>query len=136
VKILVVVGTLALLSVLAWLGMRAKASEEPAAATTTFVFVKIPESILPVERGSKYEDPLDESLRQAGLGEVTGGGSQLGNPNPDGSPHVEWVGIDVELENLETGLPALKRELLRLGAPGTTVLEYRVDGKDVSEAIQ
>jgi len=136
VKIIAIVVAIAIIAALAWFPTQAKASPEPAAASTTFVFVKIPESIMPIARGDKYEDPLDASLQQAGLGEVTGGGSQLGDPNPDGSAHIDWVGIDVELVDLETGLPFLKQELLRLGAPESTTLEYKVDGKDVSETIR
>ena len=135
-KIIAIVVAIAIIAALAWFPTQAKASPEPAAASTTFVFVKIPESIMPIARGDKYEDPLDASLQQAGLGEVTGGGSQLGDPNPDGSAHIDWVGIDVELVDLETGLPFLKQELLRLGAPESTTLEYKVDGKDVSETIR
>ena len=41
-----------------------------------FIFVKIPESIGPIDRGEKYEDPLIEFLKERErLGEVTGGGS-------------------------------------------------------------
>jgi hypothetical protein len=34
---------------------------------STFVFVKIPESIMPVPVATSYEDPLDDALKQAGL---------------------------------------------------------------------
>ena len=90
---------------------------------------------MPIDRGEKYEDPLDEALQKAGFGEVTGGGSQLGGPNPDGSPHIEWVGIDVDLTDLSKGLPFLKHELKRLGAPQGTTLEFKVGDKQTSEAL-
>jgi hypothetical protein len=41
------------------------------------VIVRIPEHIEPMDRGDRYEDPLDAKLKESGLGEVTGGGSQL-----------------------------------------------------------
>lgn len=97
---------------------------------TVFVFVQIPESIRPLE------DPLDASLKAANLGEVTGGGSQLGEMRKDGTAGIEWVGIDVELTDLERGLPFLKSELLRLGAPATTVLEFNRAGTKVKEHIK
>ncbi|CAN5658992.1 hypothetical protein BH10PSE18_BH10PSE18_36730 [soil metagenome] len=97
---------------------------------TVFVFVKIPESVSPVERGRKYEDPLDKVLRVAKLGEVTGGGSQLG---PDG--RVSWVGVDVELFDVETGIPFVKQALLKLGAPKDTTLTYETAGRRVDVAI-
>jgi hypothetical protein len=111
------------------------ATQEDVQTAVTFVFVKIPESIMPIERGDKYEDPLDEALKKAGLGEVTGGGSQLGDPNADGSPHIEWVGIDVDLLDLSRGLPFLRGELKRLGAPQGTTLEFNVDGVETSEPL-
>ena len=101
-----------------------------------FVFVQIPESIMPVDRGKKYEDPLDAALKAAKLGEVTGGGSQLGEIRKDGTRGIEWVGIDVEVTDLERGIPFIKSELLRLGAPATTVLEFNRAGAKVKEQIR
>ena len=133
-KTIAILVAIAIVALLAWSATRAKAEDEQVIATT-FVFVKIPESIMPIARGDKYEDPLDKLLQEAALGEVTGGGSQLGDPNPDGSAHIDWVGVDVELVDLESGLPFLKQELLKLGAPEATILEYQRGGKDVSETI-
>ncbi|NYZ61442.1 hypothetical protein [Luteimonas deserti] len=127
---LAIVGACSLL----WVGTRAGdagGDESP----TTFVFVRIPESIWPVERGEKYEDPLDAALVRAGVGGVTGGGSQLGDPGPDGAPVIAWVGIDVELDDLERGLPLLKSELARLGAPPGTALDYTRNGRNVTDTL-
>ncbi len=110
----------------------ASTQDEPGASR---VFVKIPESIMPVERGEKYEDPLDIALKKAGVGEVTGGGSQLAEPGKDGSPTIDWVGIDVDLTDPATGLPLLKSELKRLGAPQGTTLEYEIDGKTTTDVL-
>jgi hypothetical protein len=38
----------------------------------------LPESLMPIDRGELYEDPLDEELGADGAGFVSGGGSQLG----------------------------------------------------------
>ena len=100
-----------------------------------FVFVRIPESLQPLDRASKYEDPLQLALDQAKLGEVTGGGSQMTAPKADGSRDIEWVGIDVELVSLDQGLRLLKQELIRLGAPKGTVLEYERAGKRVEDPV-
>lgn len=101
-----------------------------------FVFVRIPEQIQPVERGAKYEDPLDAALKKELVGEVSGGGTQLSAPDADGKKNIEWVGVDVDLADFDKGMLILKRELLRLGAPAATVLEYKRDGKDVEEKLQ
>ena len=103
---------------------------------TQFVFVRIPETLQPLERAAKYEDPLNVALKKHGVGEVSGGGSQLSEPDKDGKRSIEWIGIDVDLTNFEKGLPVLKRELLRLGAPRSTVLEYSRDGKKTEETLE
>lgn len=96
----------------------------------TFVFVKIIESIEPLARGDKYEEPLDSALKKAKLGEVTGGGSLLSKEKK-----IEWVGVDVELTDLEKGIPFLKRKLVELGVPKGSLLEYEFQGKKVQDPI-
>jgi hypothetical protein len=56
--------------------------------------------------------------------------------NPDWWRFWKWVGVDVDLSNFDKGMPILKRELLGLGAPAATVLEYTRDGKNVEEKIR
>jgi hypothetical protein len=114
----------------------ADTSDAVVESETTFVFVKIPESIMPIERGDKYEDPLDEALKASSLGEVTGGGTQLDKPNPDGSASIAWVGIDVELSDIERGVPFLVATLKKLGAPKGSALEYRVGEKDIVVPVE
>lgn len=101
-----------------------------------FVYVQIPESIMPVEREGKYGDPLDAALKKAGVGEVTGGGSQMSAPDKEGKRAVEWVGLDVSLTDFDKGLPLLKSELLKLGAPSATVLEYERKGETHTERVK
>lgn len=97
---------------------------------TTFVFAKITDTVQPIERGNKYEDPLDAALKSARLGEVTGGGSSL---NKDRK--IEWVGVDIELTDLPKGIPFVKSKLRQLGAPKGSVLEYEVGGRKISVGI-
>jgi hypothetical protein len=83
-----------------------------------FYYVRIPGDIGPLERGERFEDALDATLHDAGLGGVTGGGSQLG----DGST-IKYCGIDVLVVDPEKGLQVLVQELRRLGVPLGTVIE-------------
>lgn len=83
-----------------------------------FLYVLIPGDIRPIERGERFEGPLQELLSASELGKVTGGGSQLG----EGSS-IEYCGIDVVLYDLERGIQLLRQELPRLGAPRNTVIE-------------
>jgi len=92
-----------------------------------FVFVQIPESIDALEREEKYERFLEESLSSTGYGELTGGGAMLSAPDAEGNRTIKFVGIDIELFDVNRGLEFLKSELKRLGAPSGTILEYTID---------
>lgn len=112
------------------------AQADEASGTELFVMVQIPESIEPLERGSKYEDPLNAALQAQGLGEVTGGGTQLGPPKADGSSEITSVDIDVDLVDAERGLPALRAELKKLNPPKGTELTYEgKDGEVIKEVL-
>ena len=103
-----------------------------------FVFVRIPESLEPLERAEKYEDPLEESLTSSGAGVLTGGGEMLAAPDADGHREIEWCGIDIDLFDFDGGLELIRTELKRLGAPKGTILEYTLNGiayqRDIYEA--
>lgn len=93
------------------------------AEETTSVFAHINEAIMPDERASKYEDPLDEFLKAKGIGEVTGGGTMQSE-----SGEILWVGVDIELINLENNLALLVNEFRELGAPRGSFLQYTFKG--------
>ena len=95
-----------------------------------FVFAKITEPVAPMHRGDKYEEPLDQDLRAQGLGRVTGGGTQM-----DKEGAIAWVGIDIELTDLDRGIEFTRRRLHELGAPSGSVLEYRVGEQKMTVAI-
>jgi hypothetical protein len=95
-----------------------------------FVFAKVLDSVAPMERGAKYEDPLDRDLEAQGLGMVTGGGTQM---SKDG--RIEWIGIDIDLTDLDRGIEFCRRRLRELGAPPGSVLEYRLGEHRMSVQI-
>jgi len=101
------------------------------AGETTFIFAHINEAIMPIDRGAKYEDPLDSFLRSKGIGEVTGGGTSLSK-----SGEIEWIGVDIELANPQKNLPTLVKKLRELGAPKGSFLEYTIDGRTSRIPIQ
>lgn len=76
-----------------------------------FFYLRIPEDIGPLERGDRYEDPLQDALTAANLGEITGGGSQLGEGNS-----VEYCGIDIVVTDRERGLALIRETMQSLGA--------------------
>ena len=59
----------------------------------------------------QIEDPLDDALRTAHLGEITGGGTGIGSSN-----------IDVEVTDLEQGLALVRKTLQSLGVARSTVI--------------
>jgi hypothetical protein len=97
---------------------RARAAAAAAAAAKVVV-VKVPESVPQLERIAKYDRPLDAALARESLGKVTGTDAEL----------------TVELADLWRGLALIKRELLRLGVPRDTRLEFVQNGVQVADSV-
>jgi hypothetical protein len=83
-----------------------------------FFYVRIPANIGPLERGTQYEDPLQQALLVGDLGEVTGGGSQLGE-----GTSIAFCGLDVVVRDRNKGLSVILKIMRELGAPPDTVIE-------------
>ena len=92
---------------------------------TELIYVWLPESLMPLDRGDRFEDPIDDELQAAGLGYVSGGGSSLGEEREDGSRFVESCGVDVEARDLDASLEALRQILPKLQCPVGPQLQYR-----------
>jgi hypothetical protein len=77
------------------------------------VIVRLNVRAQPLDRGEVFEDPLDELLKAAGAGQVTGGGTMLGT---DGE--IEFCDVEIMVREA-TGaiLDAIREALERLGAP-------------------
>jgi hypothetical protein len=83
-----------------------------------FFYVRIPGDVQPLERGERYEDPLQAALNAEDLGEVTGGGSQMGE-----GKSVAFCGLDVVVRDRDRGLALIRAVMRQLGAPPGTVIE-------------
>jgi hypothetical protein len=83
-----------------------------------FFYVRIPGDIQPIERGNRFEGPLEAALQDAALGSVTGGGSQLGE-----GTRVEYCGLDVVVSDRSRGIDPIRRVMQSLGCPQATVIE-------------
>jgi hypothetical protein len=59
----------------------------------------------------EIDDPLNDALRNAGLGEVTGGGTGMGKSN-----------IDVEVTDANRGLSLIREVLQELGVAPSAVI--------------
>ncbi len=93
-------------------------AESAAADGRFFFYVRIPESVGPIDRGDRYEDPLQQALSAGDLGEITGGGSQLGEGDS-----IAYCGLDVVVSDRERGLAVIRETMRRLSAPAGTVIE-------------
>ena len=95
------------------------------------LYIEIPDAVMPVERGEKYEIPLDETLSELSLGTVTGGGSMM-----KADKSIDYVGLDVTVYDLDKSLPIIASKMRELGAPKGTVIRYGDDdtaGYDIWE---
>ncbi|MEZ6128360.1 MAG: hypothetical protein R3C59_06740 [Planctomycetaceae bacterium] len=90
-----------------------------------FVTATLYEYIEPLDRGERYEDLLDEVLTEHGLGEICGGGSMMSD-----SFGIEYVDIEIQLTDLQRGLPIIVDTLESRGAPIGSLLRYSLDGED------
>jgi hypothetical protein len=130
---------LAVLAIVVALGCRRRTGNEgsqPLASQTRsnhyphFVFAKVMDPVMPLVRGEKYEDPLSASLEARKLGEIAGGGTQLDKNN-----QIEWVGIDIQLADLEGAVEFVRQRLRELGAPAGSVLEFKRGDEEVTLPI-
>jgi hypothetical protein len=79
------------------------------------------EHIEPIDRGERYEDPLDAALRAGGLGEVTGGGSQLTQ-----SGEIEFADVEIRVGDVDEAVATIVQSLEQSGAPvGSELLGER-----------
>jgi hypothetical protein len=82
--------------------------------------------ILPLDRGERYEDPLAEALSKSGYGEVSGGGTMQSQGG-----EIDFCGIDLDLLDVEHGVPFVCDLLTRCGAPKGSKLQYELNGEKV-----
>ena|SRR2546423_3210592 len=77
------------------------------------LIARLNERTQPMDRGARYEDVLDEFLKKRGLGEVTGGGSQLA-----ATGEIEYCDVEISLaDTSDDALAVIAQALEMLGAP-------------------
>ena len=92
-------------------------------AEPVLLLVTLNDRLMPLQRGARYEDPLDELLRDAKLGQVAGGGTLQQRTG-----EIATVDIEISLREGSPETVALVVEALeRLGAPRGS--SYSLDGQ-------
>ena len=93
-----------------------KWSKSPApalAAVGEMVIARLNARAQPLDRGEVFEDPLSDILQAAGIGEVTGGGTLLGEEG-----EIEFCDLEIMVpEATDAVLGAIREALKGLGAP-------------------
>jgi hypothetical protein len=92
------------------------------------VLARVYEHIEPIDRGDRYEDPLQAILDTAKAGRVTGGGSQLGDLGG-----IAYANLELELANLDEVLGIVTAALEKAGAPQGSELIHVPDGRVLRE---
>jgi hypothetical protein len=92
------------------------------------ILARFYEHIEPIDRGERYEDPLQASLETVKAGSVTGGGSQL---NELGG--IEYADVEIELADPDKALSMVADTLEAAGAPQGSELIDASDGRVLRE---
>ncbi|MEM6820650.1 MAG: tetratricopeptide repeat protein [Verrucomicrobiota bacterium] len=80
--------------------------------------VIIPETIDPIERGERFEEPVDEALSSAEAGCVLGGGTRIDL----GGESEKKCHFDIGTDDLEQAIPIISSILLNSSCPPETFL--------------
>lgn len=94
--------------------------------TAVLAYAHINARIMPDVRGSFYEDPLRKALEQNGFGAVTGAVTSQSK-----SGEIEYCGLDVEIFDLEKGVPFICEFLAERGAPRGSNLQFKYDDDQI-----
>jgi hypothetical protein len=77
------------------------------------VVARLNDRAQPIDRGERYEDPLDAFLKANGLGEVSGGGTQLRETG-----EIEYCEVEIALASVAPEvLDSVAAQLQSAGAP-------------------
>ena len=102
-------------------------TQEPA-PEGEYLTARLNAKVQPIDRGDYYEDPLSDTMKAQGLGEVTGGGTQL-TEEPCG---IEFCDLEIRVtEASEENLAAIIQRLNELGAPKGSRLIIEATGKQI-----
>src|SRR5262245_27897189 len=95
-------------------------------AEPVLAYARLNARILPLDRGDRYEDPLSEALAENGYAEVTGGGTGM---LPSGE--IDYCGLDIDIYDVEKGVPFICDFLANRGAPRGSALQFEQNGEKV-----
>src|SRR5262245_51074976 len=95
--------------------------------TSFFVVAQLNAKVMPIDRGERYEDPLGTLLQKLGAGEVSGGGTMLGQDK-----QIEYCDVEIRLSTINDDiLQTIKGCLEQCGAPKGSKLKVESTGAEI-----
>ena len=82
-----------------------------------FVTARLNHLLMPLDRGDRYEDPLEAALKEHGFGRCDGGGTMMQEAGG-----IEYIDVEIILTNLSEGVAFVIEQLEGFGAPKGSVL--------------
>lgn len=79
--------------------------------------VYLKEQVVPIDRDTRYGEPLGKVLRRTKLGDVVGAGTTLCAREEPGEKDIEYAELHLVLANLDSALKLVIDELTNRGAP-------------------
>ena len=89
-----------------------------------FVEARLNGRLMPIQRGTLFEDPLAAALEEKGYGTIDGGGTQMA-----ANGEIAYCDLGIQLSNFELGLPFVQDFLINHGAPKGSILRFKVEGE-------
>lgn len=99
---------------------RSTAPAAPVQPSEVAVTAQLNHRIMPIDRGDRYEDPLNEALQARHLGETDGGGTMQLK-----SGEIEYIDVEMVLTDTTNGIPFVIEKLESFGAPKGSILRIR-----------
>lgn len=105
-----------------------KWGKKPVEPDWQYLTARLNARVQPIDRGEYFEDPLDETLRQQEIGEVSGGGTQLAD-EPAG---IEFCDLEIRVKvPSQDVFDVIIKRLEELGAPKGSKLINEGDGHEI-----
>lgn len=93
------------------------------------VTAEINHKLGPIERGDRYEDPLEDELAERGYGETDGGGTMQSKEG-----EILFIDVHMFLTSMEESIPFVIKFLEQQGAPKGSKLRI-YEGDDIAREI-
>lgn len=108
-----------------------KGSKKNQKVFTNYLVATIYNKIEPFDRGTIYEDPLNDFLKKSNIGEITGSGTKLAEPLGTG---IEYIDLEIRMYSEEVDNNAIQQiinKLEEIGAPMGSKLLVEKTGEEI-----